>query len=312
VDLTLWSNDDAARATEAALAELLGRLGARLCVQPPARPASSAIIDAPPSPSPALARVWIDVIPTRATVMLVDGPWERVLIRHVALPSAFDEVAREEVVHIVHSAIEALKAGRPIGSTLAAPTPAPVPEPEHVFWRGAVRYGLSHDRVAWQHELGLEGGVELDVLGGASLAVGLFGGYRFASSKRGSLVEVTRQHLPVVALVSARVPVAGPLFAWLRGGAGLEIVVLDSGPVAGSEAIPRPPQLALRPLFTVELAVEIDLGPVALHLGGMLAIDPSDVRYVVADGSDAIVVVDPARLRPGAFIAVSVDSRSQP
>src|SRR5436189_68309 len=83
----------------------------------------------------AFARVWIDARdPARTTLYLADGAWERVLVRTVATPQALDEVAREEIGHIVQDAVAALRAGLHIGFTTRdearaslrlAPLPAP-------------------------------------------------------------------------------------------------------------------------------------------------------------------------------------------
>jgi hypothetical protein len=76
------------------------------------------VLTPPPSPAPALARVWIDLSnPQRATVFIVDGPWERVLVRHIPLKSGVDEVAREQIAHVVSAAIDALANGAEIGLT---------------------------------------------------------------------------------------------------------------------------------------------------------------------------------------------------
>jgi hypothetical protein len=67
---------------------------------------------------PALARVWIDLSqPARATVYVVDGPWDRVLVRHVPLERGIDEVVREEIAQIVSATLDALASGARIGLT---------------------------------------------------------------------------------------------------------------------------------------------------------------------------------------------------
>ena len=65
-----------------------------------------------------LARVFIDA--TRldvAIVYLVDATWERILVRRLLLERGLDEVAREELAHIVEASVLALRAGGRIGVT---------------------------------------------------------------------------------------------------------------------------------------------------------------------------------------------------
>jgi hypothetical protein len=84
-----------------------------------------------------LARVWIDLrSDERSTLYLVDGAWERVLVRHFARQDN-PEVTREEIGHVVELALVALQAGERIGvgredaraelAAGAAPPAAPTP-----------------------------------------------------------------------------------------------------------------------------------------------------------------------------------------
>lgn len=95
-----------------------------------------------------VARVWIDLrAAERATIYIVDGPWERILVRHVPTPDGYGEIPREQVGHITGGAIEALAGGARIGlereeaarslgvevatdvAPATPPTPEPTPEP---------------------------------------------------------------------------------------------------------------------------------------------------------------------------------------
>lgn len=60
---------------------------------------------------PPLGRAFVDLSdPGRATVYIVDGRWERILVRHVP-PTGNPDVVRETVARIVSTAVEALLAG---------------------------------------------------------------------------------------------------------------------------------------------------------------------------------------------------------
>ena len=89
-----------------------------------------------------LARIWIDLREPAGranerepvTLYVVDGPWERVLVRPVTR-EANPEVTWEEIGHIVELALGALRAGESIGVGRAVareqllPTPEPPPPP---------------------------------------------------------------------------------------------------------------------------------------------------------------------------------------
>jgi hypothetical protein len=96
----------------------------------------------PPAQAPcSLACVWLDLgvsAPGVALIYISATATEQVVIRRAPLASGVDEVAREEVAHIVASSIEALRAGRPLplggagaasGAAIVAVKPAPPPEP---------------------------------------------------------------------------------------------------------------------------------------------------------------------------------------
>lgn len=107
---------------------------------------ASVVTPGPPSPRQ-LARVWIDLGREQSehasdpvTIYVVDGPWERVLVRQVGHHENI-EITWEEIGHIVESALVALRAGERIGVGRAlaqeqllpvssvAPLPPPPPDP---------------------------------------------------------------------------------------------------------------------------------------------------------------------------------------
>jgi len=115
----------------------------------------------PASEAPcALACIWIDLgvaKPARALVYISATASEQVVIRSLPLPSGVDEVAREEVAHIVATSVEALQAGRPLPAatsssenplplvkTVRAPAP-PVAPPPRTLWLAGVGGGVAHE-----------------------------------------------------------------------------------------------------------------------------------------------------------------------
>jgi hypothetical protein len=116
----------------------------------------------PSSESPCtLACIWIDLgVATagRALVYVSATASDQVVVRSLPLPSGVDEVAREEVSHIVASSVEALQAGLPlpvvaeradaaIAKTTRPPPPrAPVVAPAAGLWASAgLGAGAAHE-----------------------------------------------------------------------------------------------------------------------------------------------------------------------
>jgi hypothetical protein len=116
----------------------------------------------PSSESPcALACIWIDLgVATvgRALVYISATASDQVVVRSLPLPSGVDEVAREEVSHIVASSVEALQAGLPLPvvaeradaaiakTTRPTPPRAPVVAPVAGVWASAgLGAGAAHE-----------------------------------------------------------------------------------------------------------------------------------------------------------------------
>lgn len=83
-----------------------------------------------PHAAPALARIWVDASsPERVTLYVVDGPWERVLVRHVVRAAGSSPaLVAEQIGRIVEGVVEALLDGATIGvarAELQAPAPPP-------------------------------------------------------------------------------------------------------------------------------------------------------------------------------------------
>ncbi len=124
---------DESSALEVVVRELLARLGADVETGSADTVDSAAIIDKPARFAPALARVWVDLRPSdHAMVYLVDGTWDRVLVRRVERDPAHLEVCREDIGRILETAVEAMLAGAKIGVErigMTAPPPLPPASP---------------------------------------------------------------------------------------------------------------------------------------------------------------------------------------
>lgn len=114
----------------------------------------------PPRVAPcALACIWVDLGVAkagRAFVYISATVSEQVVVRQLPLPSGVDEVAREEVSHIVATSVEALQAGRPLPvapskadgalvRTSPLPPPAPAAPAQSLWLAAGVGAGVAHE-----------------------------------------------------------------------------------------------------------------------------------------------------------------------
>jgi hypothetical protein len=188
----------------------------------------------------ALACIWLDLAvarPGRAIVYISATASEQVVIRSLPLPSGVDEVAREEVAHIVATSVEALQAGRPLPvatNATDAPLaktvrePPPAAPPPRTLWLAGVGGGVAHEGASQlalpMASLSLLAGAEQRALAPALwLALGVF-----SSDVSGDSVEL-RFHggeLAALAAVGTRAADEGRrrrVVARLGLGPGLEL-----------------------------------------------------------------------------------------
>ena len=120
VEVTLAADAEAEHLLAPVLSELVERLSLELSLRTVDAIDPFSIVNPASAPAPALARVFIDAKRgDLALLYLVDAPWQRVLVRRVPLAHGLDEVAREELAHIVESSVQAMAAGGQIGITRA-------------------------------------------------------------------------------------------------------------------------------------------------------------------------------------------------
>jgi hypothetical protein len=317
VAVVLVGEPRARAAVEEVLRELFARLPVELEIQGAATLDLQAVLTPPASAPPRLARLWIDGRgPARATVYLVDGPWERVLVRHVPLRGELDEVAREEVAHIAEASVGALLGGGTLGVTRAEaraalgvpspppPRPAPPPpSPVHLF----AGYGVE----AWSAVSPLRHGPTL----GASLHLPagrwsgiaqLLASYRLPTIVDEGPAGVRLDHA-VVRLA------AGPGYhlseRWsLRALAGGGFDVALVAPRLGTDATLhlQPATYRVSVLATALLGASFHASR-SWQVTTLLGVDADalDTRYVVQAGGKTDVVLVPWRVR--GLLTVGVD-----
>jgi len=302
VDLSLALGEDAA-ALDEVVHELLDRLHVLTCTRRAASVEPAEILERPESPPPAIARVWIARTSEGVRLYLVDSGWDRVLVRHVEQTGPLDEVAREELAHIVQSAVEALLSGATIG--VARPELArPRPRPVELLARYTLR--VQGGGLGATHELGASAALTFSA-GGVHPYGSLSIGYRLPS-----VVESTLVRIDVTAIaVRLEGGLAFPLLAatTLRAtvGLGVDLLFVEPAAVAGVSIDPTESSRELAPLATIGVSVRQEfLAGIVGALGVGADIELLDTRFVVEEeeGAQPSVIADPNFLRPTAFIAI--------
>jgi len=275
-----------------------------------------------------VARAWFDLRDAhRATMYLVDRKWERVLVRNVPLPHGLDEVAREELGHILEASVETLLAGGQVGlpreevrtslGVPAAPPPArppppraetPRPGPEAPPGGPAITLGAF-----WELQ-GFSSGALVTHGPGASLG--------FAPSRaplRPTAWFTAQYRLPVI-VEGERIGVRLDALA-LRLLVGFDLassdrVTLSAGAGGGADLVhiaPRSDDAAVSldasrwtavPFGRVSVAGRVRIMPNAsVGLGVGADIDWIDTVYTVERSAKAVAVLDPWGIRPSMLLA---------
>lgn len=312
-----------ANALERVVRDLLVRLGANVEVSRVDAVDSSVVLGKPASFTPMLARVWIDLrADDHAMIYLVDATWDRVLVRRVARDPAHIEVCREEIGHILETAIEAMLAGGKIGveRVVLAPPPSPPVLPRAV--RPPARRASSHEAPSssapvFHAGVTSETGVFAD--GNPTEALGLWaaleaprdaslaaGGwltlvYRFPLRRDALAVGVELQGLEtrLVGRLDSRIASR----VRLELGAGVGVDVMDVAPIAtraGASLAPRSGDTT----FVVRVIAGVRLWNV---LGVLLSTDIDVTRhdFTFTENGSRVVALSPYAARPALVLEAS-------
>jgi hypothetical protein len=274
------------------------------------------------------ARVWIRVSPAgRARLYLEHGPSDRILVRDVAGDANNPELAREELGHILQTAVEGLKAGEEVGTprndalkdvaaedgvevarTPPEPEPpAPDAERTRAAPSGPLRFGPRYE-LSW-----LGDGAHFEDGPGAVFAVVLPVGFELSASYRRPLnvdaapVGVRLHTISTRALVTMQ--------AWRSARAGIRL-----GAGAGADFVRVSPlgdpgrNVELSDATWLKLALARLQGSYArrafsfmeLELTAGVDVDANDTRYVFQRGAEEHSVLDPWPVRPFVSLGATV------
>jgi hypothetical protein len=272
------------------------------------------------------ARVWISLSPSgRARLYLEHGASDRVLVREVAGDASNPELAREELGHILQTAVDGLKAGEEVGEPRsealkdvpaedargarepAAPERPPVAAKAQAASSQPLRFGPRYE-LSW-----LGDGARFEDGPGAVFALRLPIGFEVSALYRrpvkvgGTPVGVRLQTLSARALATMQAWRGEHSSLRLGAGAGADLVRVSpwgepGGNVELSDGTWR--KLALARLQgTYALRA---FGFMELELTAGVDLDANDTRYVFRRGSVEQTVLDPWPVRPFVSLGATV------
>lgn len=320
--LLVTAGDDAeARALGLVARDLLRRLGVTVEEERAASVDARLVIERPARFSPALARAWVDLTPAdHATLYLADAAWERVLVRRVARDPAHLEVAREELGHILETAVEAMLGGARLGVERAAlaprepppddapaehdATPAPHPTLQRPRARGdeparvRLHGGVFEQVVAYSaeipvvHAVGISAALEGD--GALHPGVWLGLGWRWPAWAHSRAIGVKLQAVELRLLGRVALWSRGPWRVDAAVGLGVDLTFVTPVAERAGVALTRPStdaSLIARGALAARWS--------ALSLALVLDVDTTLRDYAFDRDGRPSVILSPFRARPG-------------
>jgi hypothetical protein len=300
---------------EQVVRELLEPLAVEVKIAPAPRIDRQRVDSASASASGEVAIAFIDATrPGRSTLYLVDPKHDRIYERSVPRPRQGEELAREELGHILETAIEGLLVGETIGvpRKTAFPRAArPRSAPPRPAWQPALEIGLSYEAQYLSHEVLLTHGPML--AGGLSLRrekrrFGFLGTaqYRQPLHADSALVSARLEGAALRLLATAGTEIASglELSAGLGGGADIVDVEPESRDAARVEASES--RVLSYGVFRGALGVGFRASRSLWFVAWLAAdVDPSGTRYVFLTRVGEQNVLTPLAVRPAVLLGLT-------
>jgi hypothetical protein len=316
--LTVAAPASEAERLEAVVRELLGRLDMQVEMRRVERIDVSEIRRALGPAQQYFARVWIAFSSSgRARLYLEHGASDRVLVREVEGDASNPELLREELGHILQTAVEGLKAGEEIGAPrsdalkeveaettprVAAPAPPdPEPdqgvEPEQRESPGALRFGPRYE-ISWLGDGHFEDGP--GAVFGVARPVGfeLAGYFRRPLEVEDAPVGVRLQTLSARGLVTLELWQEATSRIRLGAGMGADFVRVSPVAEEGTLELAEPAWLTLAMARAQASYAHRIFGFMELEVALGVDVDLSDTSYVVQQSSGDVTVLAPWPVRP--------------
>jgi hypothetical protein len=322
VEIKMVTANESWPALQAVLSELLSRLQVTVHYANIASVDAHQILNEHSNDPPSVARIWIDMRdPTRVTLYLTGAREDRVLVRHVPLVTRLDEVAREEIAHIVEATVEALLVGGHIDIVTdetfrkpVKPEPAAPPVSERPPTGPALDLAIAYEAQGWSasrsllHSAALFLGIE-GRTGTIRPGAWISGEYRFPTVIEGELVSARLDQGAFRALATLDWAAAT---RWLFGvglGGGIDLVHVSPSANAGANVGPADPYFSTTPMLRA-----LAIGRYAftsrseLFAGIALDYDLLGTRYLLhGNARPDLPVFQPWRVRPMALVGVTSD-----
>jgi hypothetical protein len=322
VEIKMVAPGESWPALETVLSELLARLQVSVRFSTIGSVDARQIMSERSEDPPSAARVWIDMHEAgRVTLYLTGDRADRLLVRHVPLVTRIDEVAREEIAHIVEATVDALLVGGRIGVVTdevvrpAAKSEALPPPRERLPSGVGLDLGVAYEMQAWRsswpplHSAAVMVGVE-GRSGSWRPGVWLSGEYRFPTTVENPKVSARLDQgaFRAAATLTWAASRKWSLGAGVGGGFDLQRIAPDvnQGPLVDA----RPPRTTVVPMLRALALARYAFSARSTVFAGIAAdYDLAGTRYLLHDPSSGTdeAVFEPWRLRPTALIGVASD-----
>jgi hypothetical protein len=278
----------------------------------------------PPAGAPGeapLARVWIDwMTPGRATLYLLDARHDRLLVRQVERPAGGEELAREELGHILETACEGLLAGGEVGEPRAGVVPRLVPPAPPVVVVEAAPAAPEPPR--WQVALLYEAGILapeepvthgpmaslLYTTRGAGPRLGLWATAQLRLPVRAAdeTVGVSIQAGALRALLAFEEPLSERVSGRVGVGAGVDVVHATPEAPMPDRAILEGSRTLAFPVARAAIGFDVRLSRRLALLWTIAAdVDMTSQRYVFRRASGEDAILRPWTVRPAAALGLA-------
>jgi hypothetical protein len=301
---------------ESVIRELVGRLGVDVRITRVARVRRSDVAAAPKHRPGTAALAWVDArTPAESTLYVVDPAADRVLVRRVVRTAGNEELAREELGHILEAAIEGLLGGESIGAPRREVFPAAVPPPRPSRREPRQPLRLEVGALYEVQRLSDEAVLTQGPLASLFLRSGgrgwRFGAWSTAQYRQplhvdSELVGARFQAGALRLLATADAPLSGALRLRAALGGGLDVVHVEPESREPERARAAGSETSTFAVARAAAGIDLELTPWAsLWAFVALDVDPSDTSYVFVSRRGDVNVMTPAPLRPAALLGLS-------
>lgn len=261
-------------------------------------------------PAGVLGQVWLDLgIATndQAKITLRDCGRQRVVVRAVPLPGGWDEVANEEIVHIVAASLVALAKGLPLEAPPAVAEEEAKPSPpERTTWIA----GLAAGGMRSSAGSGIAPALEASLLVAPRPRVALWSALALAwDSKESSPISLRTSQASLTILPTWIFLRSHRVQGYLGLGPGVGLLIVRPRLANGTAEVEPGDtdwawQASLRAAARVDLRLARSL---SIFLAAACDLALPRTRYTVTGKPEPVTLVETATLRPSLWLGLGFD-----